>query len=121
MKQCDTYIVDLYIGCGSNDESNWHQKTDIERRIKLKYKDYLREYCDTNGACFSVTDIDYIYTHGSESGVKITLINYPRFPNSQYIILDNMIEVAKELKHIGNQKRCSIVSKDVTYMLEEDE
>lgn len=38
-----------------------------------------RGYC-LSGLCVSVQDTDYIYTMGAESGVCVTLINYPRFP-----------------------------------------
>lgn len=32
------------------------------------------------GLCVSVQPVDYVYTQGMESGVCVTLINYPRFP-----------------------------------------
>ena len=32
------------------------------------------------GLCVAVQPVDYIYTMGAESGVCVTLINYPRFP-----------------------------------------
>lgn len=41
----------------------------------------VREFCQ-EGACFAVQPTDYIYTGGMESGVCVTLINYPRFPSN---------------------------------------
>lgn len=32
------------------------------------------------GLCVAVQPVDYIYTMGAESGVCVTLINYPRLP-----------------------------------------
>lgn len=43
--------------------------------------DYVRQYCDENGLCVTVTPTSYIYTNGQESGFIIGLINYPRFPS----------------------------------------
>ena len=34
------------------------------------------------GLCVSVQPADYVFTMGMESGVCVTLINYPRFPAS---------------------------------------
>lgn len=39
-----------------------------------------REFCMEIGYCVTVSDAEYIYTGGQESGVVIGLINYPRFP-----------------------------------------
>jgi hypothetical protein len=39
-----------------------------------------RAYCNEVGLCVTVTPTNYIYTGGSQSGVIVGLINYPRFP-----------------------------------------
>jgi hypothetical protein len=41
----------------------------------------LRAFCE-EGACFAVERCAYVYTGGMEDGVKVTRINYPRFPAS---------------------------------------
>jgi hypothetical protein len=49
------------------------------------YSDALRcarAFCAKEGACFAVQPVDYVYTGGQEAGVCVTLINYPRFPES---------------------------------------
>lgn len=49
------------------------------------YADALRicrKFCATEGACFAISPVEYVYTGGQESGVCVTLINYPRFPNN---------------------------------------
>lgn len=43
-------------------------------------KQVCREYCFAVGLCVAVEPVDFIYTGGEESGVRIGLINYPRFP-----------------------------------------
>lgn len=40
-----------------------------------------REYCINMGFCVTVEPVDYIYTGGRESGVRVGIINYPRFPS----------------------------------------
>lgn len=39
-----------------------------------------RAYCNEIGLCVTVTPTNYIYTGGSQAGVIVGLINYPRFP-----------------------------------------
>lgn len=43
-------------------------------------KQVCREYCFDAGLCVTVEPVAYIYTGGEEAGVRIGLINYPRFP-----------------------------------------
>ncbi|UXN70952.1 hypothetical protein N8A98_07115 [Devosia neptuniae] len=45
-------------------------------------KQVCREYCFDVGLCVTVEPADYIYTGGEESGVRVGLINYPRFPGT---------------------------------------
>lgn len=40
-----------------------------------------RRFC-MSGLCVTVEPTDYIYTDGQESGVRIGLLNYPRFPTT---------------------------------------
>jgi hypothetical protein len=42
----------------------------------------LREYC-MKGLCVSLAPVEFIFTGGMESGVRVGLINYPRFPKPQ--------------------------------------
>ena len=39
-----------------------------------------REFCDQVGFCVTVTPTSYVYRGGTERGVIVGLINYPRFP-----------------------------------------
>lgn len=53
---------------------------------------FLRRYCES-GFCVNVSRCDYVYKFGMESGVKIGLINYPRFPTEQ----ENLTKLALEI------------------------
>ena len=44
-------------------------------------KQVCREYCFEVGLCVTIEPTDYIYTGGEETGFRIGLINYPRFPS----------------------------------------
>lgn len=46
-------------------------------------KQVCREYCFDVGLCVTVEPVSFIYTGGEESGFRIGLINYPRFPNTE--------------------------------------
>lgn len=37
-------------------------------------------YCFEHGLCVTVESTTYVYTGGREEGVRVGLINYPRFP-----------------------------------------
>jgi len=39
-------------------------------------------FCSAVGLCVTVSETTYVYRGGSETGVVIGLINYPRFPKS---------------------------------------
>lgn len=43
-------------------------------------KQICRQYCFDVGLCVTVEPVGFIYTGGEEAGVRIGLINYPRFP-----------------------------------------
>ena len=46
------------------------------------------------GACVSVSPADYVYTGGMESGVRVLIINYPRFPKPDVELSALAIELA---------------------------
>lgn len=43
-------------------------------------KQVCREFCFDVGLCVTVEPTTFIYTGGEEEGVRVGLINYPRFP-----------------------------------------
>jgi hypothetical protein len=46
-------------------------------------KQVCRSYCYQIGLCVTVEPVAYIYTGGEEAGVRVGLINYPRFPSTE--------------------------------------
>lgn len=75
-----------------------------------------REFC-MEGLCVTVIDADYVYTGGMEAGVKIGLINYPRFPTSEDAIYEVAYRLAAFLIGRLFQQSCTIVGPSKTMWL----
>ena len=80
-------------------------------------KHSIGQYCCDNPYCLSIVKTDYIYTdadafmgHMKESGFKVTLINYPRFPEEHDKMESRAIVIAKELARVCDQGSFTIVS-----------
>lgn len=95
----ESYSVDIFIG-GSYDSA-------IEA---------CRDYC-MDGMCVSVTPCDYVYTGGMETGVRVGLINYPRFPAPKHKIDEKAEALAVFLMERLHQQSCSVVTpRDTTWL-----
>jgi ferredoxin len=65
----DSYSVSIFVAGDAADA----------RRI-------CRDFCTAMGECVTVSPTEYVYAGGSEPGVIVGLINYPRFPRDQAAI-----------------------------------
>lgn len=81
-----------------------------------KIKDVCRRFC-LSGLCVTITQTDYVFTGGSESGAVIGLINYPRFPSTPAKIKQTAIRLARQLMKECCQRSCSVVCSDTTEYL----
>ncbi len=113
MTEVDTFTATIYCGLkvGQSGNPNLFSHTVSEAR------DVCQQYCDEVGLCVSVTIVDFIYTKGNETGVAVTLINYPRFPSIPGEIRHKALTLAERLKIKMEQARVSIVFPDKTIML----
>lgn len=68
-----------------------------------------REFC-LRGLCVTIAEEDFIYTGGMESGVRIGLINYPRFPSDSQAIFDKALTLARFLIERLHQQSCCVVA-----------
>lgn len=75
-----------------------------------------REFC-LRGLCVSIAEEDFVFTGGMESGVRIGLINYPRFPKSREDIFSVAVELAQFLIERLHQQSCSVVGDTSTVWL----
>lgn len=46
-----------------------------------------QNYCDEIGLCVTIEKCIYVYTGGNEEGIKVRLVQYPRFPKKEEEIL----------------------------------
>jgi len=77
-------------------------------------KQVCREFCFEQGLCVTIESVSYIYTGGEESGVRVGLINYPRFPSDLGTITDTAKRLAHELMVRLCQHSYSIVGPEET-------
>ena len=56
-----------------------------------------REYCYGKKLCVTIEDTAFIYMGGQEAGIRIGLLNYPRFPSTPEWLLEAATELAKLL------------------------
>lgn len=94
--EVQTYRADIYVG-GDLAEA---------RRI-------CREFC-ADGLCVTVEPIEFIYTGGSETGVRVGLINYPRFPSTPEKVWGQACELARMLVYRLYQWSALVESRDRT-------
>lgn len=77
-------------------------------------KQVCREHCFDVGLCVTVEPVTYIYTGGEEAGVRVGLINYPRFPTDTATLHDKARGLADMLMHRLCQNSYSIIGPDET-------
>lgn len=73
-----------------------------------------RAYCNEVGLCVTVTATNYIYTGGSQTGVIVGLINYPRFPSTPEEIWAKAEALAHKLRDGLFQESFTIQAPDKT-------
>jgi hypothetical protein len=78
-------------------------------------KRVCRAYCDEVGFCVNVSPTDFIYTGGEESGFKVGLINYPRFPTDfQATLWRHAHRLGDQLRAALGQESYTIVGPEMT-------
>lgn len=77
-------------------------------------KQACREYCFNVGLCVTVEPVTYVYTGGEESGVRVGLINYPRFASSHDDLRAKALGLANFLMEELYQNSYSVVGPDDT-------
>ena len=62
------------------------------------------------GLCVTVTQTSFIYTGGEEYGIRVGLVNYPRFPVSEEKLLSIAHQLADYLRSMLYQKSYLIIT-----------
>lgn len=76
-----------------------------------------RAYCRDVGLCVTVTPTNFIYTGGSQTGVAVGLINYPRFPKQPVEVWNLAEALAARLVDELFQDSCTVQAPDRTIWL----
>ena len=110
MKRVKTYNVQIWMGLRE------------EYTDKVATMDAVREICDewVNGIkdCITITPTEFRYVNGSERGVVIGYINYPRFPRSRKDIRKRAFKLCEILMTELRQTRATVTTPYKSYMLE---
>lgn len=77
-------------------------------------KQICRAYCFEVGLCVTIEPVDYIYTGGEEAGVRVGLINYPRFPSTAEALSQRATDLANLLMEGLHQHSYSIAGPSET-------
>lgn len=91
MKSCEDYSYTIFI---AGDE--------------VRAQQICEEFC-LQGFCVTCEPTTYIYTMGKESGVRVGVINYARFPRSKDDVMLKVFELADKLLIGLNQGSYSVV------------
>lgn len=113
MKTVDTYTATIYVGTREHDTIN-------VRSIEMA-REFLQNYVDEVGLCVTISPTEFIYTKGSEPGIVVGLINYPRFPAEPVVIYEKALTIAKGLMQLFHQWKVSVVFPDKTIMIEDSD
>jgi len=82
----------------------------------LTIEEVCAKFCES-GACVSITPTSFIYTAGRETGAKITIINYARFPKEDIKLKTMALNLAKLLLAECCQHTCSVVDSNSSTMV----
>lgn len=69
-----------------------------------------REICFPKGLCVTVMPCKYIFAGGTENGMRVGLIQYPKFPKSRDAILLQAINVGIKIAEANYQWSFSVVT-----------
>ncbi|TIX43991.1 MAG: hypothetical protein E5V40_01040 [Mesorhizobium sp.] len=97
--EASTYVADIFI---AGDEAAARQA--------------CQEFC-LEGECVNFAPCEYIFTGGREAGVRVGLINYPRFPRPPEEIFAKALRLAEFLIERLHQSSASVVASDRTVFL----
>ena len=106
-----SYNVQIWVGLKQTYDDNKIHTMDDVRKI-------CDEFVNDIGDCVTITPTEYRYVDGSESGVVVGYIQYPRFPRTEKEIKNRALSLAENLMKGLNQFRVTVTTPNHSYMLE---
>lgn len=104
-----TFIANIYVGLDAGDKVYTYEDA----------KKLIQNYANTVGLCVTVTQTEYVYNGGSEPGIIVGLINYPRFPKNPDELKVQALNLADLLRKGLGQLKVTVVMLDETIMIGE--
>jgi hypothetical protein len=112
MKTVESFNVQIWVGL-RKEYSDVVYTVDMVRLICDEWVNDVKD-------CVTITPTEFRYVYGSEPGVIVGYINYPRFPRTNMEITDRAIALANKLRRGLGQIRVSVVTPTITYLLEDE-
>ena len=75
-----------------------------------------QEFC-LSGLCVTISETEFVYTGGRETGVRVGFINYPRFPSNPDEITRLACDLAERLVVGMHQGSASVVTSTDTIFI----
>jgi hypothetical protein len=97
MKSCETIEISIWIAGDIN-----------------QARQVCREFCREVGFCVTLTEVDYIYTGGEERGIRVGIINYPKYKSDRDTLFEKAEQLAEMLRVRLCQRSYSIMAPDYT-------
>ena len=110
MKITKSYNVQIWVGLRQMYGEKISSIEDV-RKICSEYVNEINE-------CVTITPTEFIYVNGSETGVIVGFISYPRFSRSRKEIRKRAMALAEILMVELNQFRVTVTTPYKSYMLE---
>jgi len=111
-KKVPTFIATIYVGQKNRATGKICSYSTVTKTIQ--------DEVNIKGLCVTITPTEYYYASGSEKGIIVGLINYPRFPKTPSQIKTTALNLAELLREKCKQLRVSVVFPDETVMLSKD-
>ena len=73
-----------------------------------------QDFCMKVGLCVTIEPTNYVYTGGSEIGVRVGLIHYAPFPDSKDNIFNKARELGKLLAEENSQWSYTVLTPEVS-------
>lgn len=113
MKTLKSYNVQIWVGLREQYTETIHSIDDV--------RDMCDNYVNEVKDCVTITPTEYRYVNGSEPGVVVGWIQYPRFPRKRKEILRRALKLADILMRELGQFKVTVVTQNKSYMLENDQ
>ena len=110
MEILKSYNVQIWCGLKESYNDNKVNSIDDVREVCDQWVNYIKD-------CVSITPTEFRYVDGSEPGVIVGYIQYPRFPREEQEIKRRALRLAEKLMIALKQNRVTVVTPEESIMI----